>query len=99
LPQVEVAFNKALRHVYIVSVCLSCIAIVAALGVEWRPIQKQKPGEAEKGPQPPPANLTVPYFLRRQALEGYARKIGNWFARFEIRVEVKRRPPADVETA
>lgn len=53
LPQAREAYNDALRHVFVVSVCLSCLAILGALVVEWRPIKK-KPK-----PTPAPAGETV----------------------------------------
>lgn len=40
LAQVETAYNAALRQVFIVSVCLSCLAVATALVVEWKPIQE-----------------------------------------------------------
>jgi hypothetical protein len=43
LPQVIGAYNDALRHVFVVSVVLSCLAIIGALVVEWKPIQKKEP--------------------------------------------------------
>lgn len=45
LPQVMEAYNDALRHVFVVSVCLSCIAVVGAFGTEWKPIKKKQKGE------------------------------------------------------
>ena len=39
LPQVKFAYNDALRHVFVVSVCLSCLAAVAAVALEWKPIK------------------------------------------------------------
>jgi hypothetical protein len=49
LVQVKDAYNDALRHVFVVSVTLSCIAVLGALGVEWKPVkkrQKTKPVES-----------------------------------------------------
>ena len=43
LPQVIDAYNGALRHVFVVSVALSCLAIIGALVVEWKPIKKKEP--------------------------------------------------------
>lgn len=55
LPEVQETYNKAVRHVFIVSVLLSCLAAIttAVVGlsgswiVEWKPIKK--PG-ADPGP-------------------------------------------------
>ncbi|KAI4127281.1 MAG: hypothetical protein LQ338_003285 [Usnochroma carphineum] len=41
LPEVKQAYNDALRHVFVVSVCLSCLAVLTALVVEWKPIKKK----------------------------------------------------------
>ena len=43
LPQVIDAYNDALRHVFVVSVILSCLAIIGSLVVEWKPIKKKEP--------------------------------------------------------
>lgn len=42
LPQVVEAYNEALRHIFAVSVCLSCVAVLGALGTEWKPIAETK---------------------------------------------------------
>ena len=36
------AYNAALRKVFVVSVTLSCLAIIGALAVEWKPIKKKE---------------------------------------------------------
>jgi MFS family permease len=47
LPQVKDAYNDAVRHVFVVSVALSCMAVLGALAVEWKPVKKkQKPKPA-----------------------------------------------------
>lgn len=47
---VKEAYNDALRRVFVVSVCLSCLAILGALAVEWKLAKKREkpkpPGEA-----------------------------------------------------
>jgi hypothetical protein len=40
LSQVKDAYNDALRHVFVVSVALSCIAVLGALAVEWKPVKE-----------------------------------------------------------
>lgn len=42
LGQVKDAYNDALRHVFVVSVCLSCIAILGAAAIEWKPVKKRE---------------------------------------------------------
>jgi hypothetical protein len=99
LPAVEEAYNEALRHVFVVSVCLSCIAVIAAVAVEWRPIQKQKPGGADSGPQPPPANLAIPRCLHPQAWpQAWAAFARKWRERprlIQIQIVINRGPPAE----
>jgi len=53
LPQAREAYNDALKHVFVVSLGLSCLAILGALLVEWRPIKKKQK------PTPPDAGETV----------------------------------------
>jgi MFS family permease len=47
LSQVREAYNDALTHVFVVSVVLSCLAVVSGLMVEWKPIKEKKKGDAE----------------------------------------------------
>ena len=52
LPAVKLAYNDALRHVFIVSVALSCIAVLGALATEWKPVKKKgSPPPQKKEPQ------------------------------------------------
>lgn len=46
LVQAKGAYIDALRHVFVVSVCLSCIAVLGASGVAW------KSGKKKQKPQP-----------------------------------------------
>ena len=50
LPAVVAAYNAALRHVYTVSVAVSCVALIAALGVKWTPIHANKGGGTAAAP-------------------------------------------------
>jgi hypothetical protein len=42
LPQAREAYNSALRQVFVISVILSCLAIIGAVLVEWKPIKKRE---------------------------------------------------------
>ncbi|KAK4126814.1 MFS general substrate transporter [Parathielavia appendiculata] len=41
LQPVLVAFNDALTHVYVVSICMSVLTIVGSLAMEWRSVKKK----------------------------------------------------------
>jgi hypothetical protein len=54
LPFVKNAYNDALTDVFIISLCLSSVALIGSLGIEWKPItRKGAPGEEK--PEPPKA--------------------------------------------
>lgn len=48
LPVLE-SFNDAITHVYIVSICASCLTIVGSLAMEWRSVKKAHKPEGIKG--------------------------------------------------
>jgi hypothetical protein len=50
LPSILVAFNEALTHVYIVSICMSALTIVGSLAMEWRSVKKKTSSGASKEP-------------------------------------------------
>ncbi|KAL2062948.1 hypothetical protein VTL71DRAFT_6020 [Oculimacula yallundae] len=52
LGKVRQAYNEALHEVFVVSVCLSCLAILGAVAIEWKPVKKRaskKPLGEEQG--------------------------------------------------
>lgn len=59
IPNVQMAYNDAVRHVFVVSVVLSCLATMMVAIVEWKPIKKPS---TDQGPQSNPAtqNATNP---------------------------------------
>jgi MFS family permease len=75
LPQVEQAYNDALRHVFVVSVCLSCLAVVTAFIVEWKPIKEKQADASDSEMQPTGANATSSPHPQHFSLAGFARKI------------------------
>lgn len=75
LPQVQEAYNSALRHVFVVSVCLSCLAVVTAAAVEWRPIKEQQKGSIDRESQPSSADGSAPQSAQRLDVVVLARKI------------------------
>ena len=74
LPQVIEVYNSALRHVFVVSVCLSCLAAVTGIFVEWKPIKDQQ-GDGDDGkPQQSLAEAGSPPRSHRLDLIGVAQK-------------------------
>jgi hypothetical protein len=41
LRPVLVAFNDALTHVYVVSICMSALTVIGSLAMEWRSVKKK----------------------------------------------------------
>ncbi|KAL9101308.1 MAG: hypothetical protein Q9163_003420 [Psora crenata] len=74
LPLVKEAYNTALRQVFVVSVCLSCLAVVTAAMVEWKPI-KDRRSSNESEPQPFSADGSHPNRSRRLDWMGFLRSI------------------------
>ncbi|PLB48452.1 MFS general substrate transporter [Aspergillus steynii IBT 23096] len=53
LPQVVDIYNEGLRRAFIVTLAVSCLTVLPALGMEWRSVKaKQKPEPAKEEPQP-----------------------------------------------
>ena len=73
LPQVEDAYNSALRHVFVVSVCLSCLAVVTAAAVEWKPVKDEQTDSSDSGPQLSSADGSAPRRFQRLDLVGTLR--------------------------
>lgn len=65
LPQVEEAYNSALRQVFVVSLCLSCLSVLTAAAVEWKPVKEKETNASNKGPHPSSANDSTPRPRRR----------------------------------
>lgn len=82
LPQVIEAYNSALTQVFVVSVCLSCFAVVTAAIAEWKPI-KERTRSSDQDSQPSPvagARSRLRRF-RRLRLMVFARKIPDLLRR------------------
>lgn len=47
LHAVLVAYNGALRHVFVVAICMACLSCIGAFAIEWRSV-KDKQGPTEK---------------------------------------------------
>jgi hypothetical protein len=48
LPAVLEVYNSALRQVFLISVGMSAVAILGALGFEWKSVKKGKKGVVEQ---------------------------------------------------
>ena len=69
LAEVDAAYNAALRQVFIVSVCLSCLAVATALAVEWTPIQERSTDKKNSQPSSTGENATAASHHPRGRLE------------------------------
>ena len=74
LPHVIEAYNNALRRVFVISVCLSCLAVVTAVAVEWKPIKEQQTGrtDGERQPSSSANSETRPRQSWRRNVMGFA---------------------------
>lgn len=52
LPQAIEAYNQSLGQVFVISVVLSCLAIIGAVLVEWKPIKKREKSKPADGAAP-----------------------------------------------
>ncbi len=92
LPHVQKAYNDALRHVFVVSVCLSCLAAVTAAAVEWKPIKEEQTSSSDSKLQPRTAdtNASAPRRSQRLDVVMVARKVrevgSRWSRQFGIDV-------------
>ena len=82
LPQVEDAYNNALRQVFLVSLCLSCLSVITAMAVEWKPIKEKQRSSSNEGPQTSSADGSTPRRSQPLDVARLARKVGEGGARF-----------------